>query len=303
MKMNQKFGKCNLCPRCCGINRNNGEIGFCKSGAKMKIAKAYLHIWEEPCITGKNGSGTIFFSGCNLRCLFCQNYYISEMNNGVEIGIEDFSNICLKLQKDGANNINLVTPTHFVPTIIEGIKLARANGLKIPVVYNSSGYETVRTIKMLEGIVDIYLPDFKYYSDDLAMKYSNCPNYFKYANLAIKEMIKQQPKCVFDADGNLLKGVIVRHLLLPGMAEDSKNILKYLYDNYGNKIFISIMNQYTPVRKCKYDELNVKVNDKEYDEVIDYAWKIGIRKAFVQDGETQSDSFIPKWDFALEKKG
>ena len=295
--MNEKLNNCNLCPRLCGINRNNGEIGFCKAGNKIKIAKAYLHMWEEPCISGKKGSGTIFFSHCNLRCLFCQNYYISEMNNGVEISIERFSDICLELQEKGANNINLVTPTHYVPLIIDGIKLAKSKGLCIPIVYNSSGYETVSTIKMLDGVVDIYLPDFKYYNDKYAIKYSNCKDYFKYASEALAEMVRQKSKCVFDKNGMLVSGVIVRHLLLPKMEEDSKKILKFLYDNYGDKIFISIMNQYTPIRKCKYDELNEKVSDNIYNDIIDYAWNIGIRNAFIQEGETQSESFIPKWDF------
>ena len=297
--MNRLLDNCLLCPRQCGINRNKNGLGFCRAGNKIKIAKAYLHMWEEPPITGKNGSGTIFFSNCNLRCLFCQNYYISEEGNGVEIDINRFSETCLDLQNKGATNINLVTPTHYVPLIIEGIILARKNGLKIPIVYNSSGYETVETIKMLKDIVDVYLPDFKYYSDKYAIKYSGCKNYFKYASESLSEMVKQKPRCVFDKNGNIISGVVVRHLLLPEMEEDSKKILKYLYDNYKNKIYISIMNQYTPVRKCKYDELNKRVDDSIYDEVIEYAWNIGIRKAFIQDGGTQSDSFIPEWDFKL----
>lgn len=286
-----------LCPRMCNVNRNNGEVGFCRAGNKIKIAKAYLHLWEEPPITGKNGSGTIFFSNCNLRCMFCQNYYISEEDNGVEVSIDRFSEICLDLQRQGASNINLVTPTHYVPLIIEGIKLAKSRGLNIPIVYNSSGYETVETIKSLDGIVDVYLPDFKYYSNEYAIKYSRCKDYFKYTSEALREMIRQKPKCIFDKDGNIVSGVIVRHLLIPKMEEDSKKVLKYLYDNYGDKVFISIMNQYTPVKKCKYHELNETVSDRIYDEIIDYAWDIGIRNAFIQDGGTQSESFIPSWDF------
>lgn len=299
MCMNRLLDNCLLCPRQCGINRNKNGLGLCRAGNKIKIAKAYLHMWEEPPITGKNGSGTIFFSNCNLRCLFCQNYYISEEGNGVEIDINRFSETCLDLQNKGATNINLVTPTHYVPLIIEGIKLARKNGLKIPIVYNSSGYETVETIKMLKDIVDVYLPDFKYYSDKYAIKYSGCKNYFKYACEALSEMVKQKPRCIFDKNGNIISGVVVRHLLLPEMEEDSKKILKYLYDNYKNKIYISIMNQYTPVRKCKYDELNKRVDDSIYDEVIEFAWNIGIRKAFIQEDGTQSESFIPEWDFKL----
>ena len=295
--MNELLDKCKLCPRNCLVNRNKGEIGFCKAGNKIKIAKAYLHMWEEPSISGKKGSGTIFFSNCNLRCIFCQNYYISNENNGVEISIEKFSDICLDLQEKGALNINLVTPTHFVPLIIDGIKLAKSRGLCIPIVYNSSGYESVETIKLLNGIVDIYLPDLKYYDDTFALKYSNCKDYFKYASMAIDEMFKQKPKCVFDKKGILKSGVVVRHLLLPDMEEDSKKIIKYLYDKYGNNIYISIMNQYTPVKKCRYDELNSRVDSIIYEDVIDYAWNIGVRNAYTQDGESQDESFIPKWDF------
>jgi putative pyruvate formate lyase activating enzyme len=295
--MNEILNKCLLCPRRCGVNRNKGELGFCRAGDKIKIAKAYLHMWEEPPITGKKGSGTIFFSNCNLRCLFCQNYEIGEDGIGVDISIDRFAEVCLDLQKKGASNINLVTPTHYVPLIIDGIKLAKKMGLTIPIVYNSSGYETVDTIKMLDGIIDVYLPDFKYFSDEYAIKYSGCKDYFKYASNSLKEMVRQKPKCVFDKDGTILSGVVVRHLLIPDMEEESKKILKYLYDTYKNKIYISIMNQYTPVRKCKYSELNRVVDDKVYDEIIDYAWNIGIRKAFIQEGGTQSESFIPKWDF------
>ena len=295
--MDSLLDECRLCPRECRVNRNHKEVGFCQAGNKIKIAKAYLHQWEEPPITGKNGSGTIFFSHCNLRCLFCQNYFIGEEGNGAGITIKRFSEVCLDLQKQGATNINLVTPTHYLPLIIEGIKIARKNGLKIPIVYNSSGYEKADVIKLLGDIVDVYLPDFKYYDDDLALKYSGCKDYFKYASNALAEMVRQKPKCVFDKDGNIISGVIVRHLLLPKGENDSKKVLKYLYDNYGNKIFISIMNQYTPVRKCKYAELNETVSDEAYNEIIDYAWEIGIRKAFIQEGGTQSESFIPKWDF------
>ena len=295
--MKFEFDKCVLCPRKCMVNRNRGEIGFCRSGNKIKIAKAYLHMWEEPCISGENGSGTIFFSNCNLRCVFCQNYYISEEGNGVEISVTRFSEICLELQDRGVNNINLVTPSHFVPLIIDGIKLAKMNGLCIPIVYNSSGYECVDTIKMLDGVVDVYLPDFKYYDDNYSSKYSLCKDYLEHCKAAIDEMVRQKPKCIFDEKGNMTSGVIVRHLLLPGMEEDSKKIIKYLYDRYGNSIYLSIMNQYTPIRECKFKELNNKISSQVYDDVIDYAWNIGVRQAFIQEGGTQSESFIPEWDF------
>lgn len=299
MFMRNLLNECKLCPRNCSINRNCGEIGFCKALNEIVIAKYYLHQWEEPCITGKFGSGTIFFSYCNLRCIFCQNYKISTLNYGICISIEKFSEICLELQNKGATNINLVTPSHFVPLIIAGIRLAKENGLNIPIVYNSSGYENVETIKLLDGIIDVYLPDFKYFSDEYAIKYSKCKDYFKYASMAIDEMIRQKEECVFDDDGNIISGVIVRHLLLPGMEDDSKKILKYLYDKYGEKIYISIMNQYTPVRKCEYDELNNRVEDIVYDEVINYAWDIGIRNAFIQEDGSQSESFIPEFSIDM----
>lgn len=291
--MNKLLNNCKLCPRNCGINRNIGELGFCKSGDKLRIARYSLHMWEEPCISGDKGSGTIFFSNCNLKCIFCQNYYISTLNNGKNYTLEEFADMCLELESRGALNINLVTPTHFVPLIIEGLKLAKEKGLKIPIVYNTSSYENIETIKLLKDVVDIYLPDLKYIDDKIAIKYSSAPNYFENAKNAIHEMYRQQPKCVFNKDGIMQKGVIVRHLLLPGIEEDSKKILKYLYDTYKNNIYISIMNQYTPVRKLKYQELNNKVKESIYDEVIDYAWSIGIRNAFTQEEGTQQESFIP----------
>ena len=297
MYMNELLNKCILCPRKCGVNRNNGEVGFCHARNKIRIAKAYLHKWEEPPITGKNGSGTIFFSNCNLKCVYCQNYYIGEEGNGVDISVERFSEICLKLQIEGAANINLVTPTHYVPLIIDGLKIAKKNGLNIPIVYNSSGYEEVNTIKLLDGVVDIYLPDFKYYDNEYAKKYSKCNDYFEFTTKALDEMIRQKPRCKFDKDGNMTSGVIIRHLMIPGLEEDSKRILNYLYNKYENNVFYSIMNQYTPVRKLQFEELNRVVGQEKYDKIIDYAWDLGIRNAFIQDGGTQSDSFIPKWDF------
>jgi len=298
MFMKEEFNSCKLCPRNCSVNRNCGQIGYCNAGNEITIAKYYLHQWEEPCITGENGSGTIFFTYCNLRCLFCQNYKISTLNYGQKISVDRFSEICLELQDRGATNINLVTPTHFVPLIIDGIKLAKSRGLSIPIVYNSSGYESVDTIMMLDGIVDVYLPDFKYYRDEYAIKYSKCKEYFKYAKGALAEMVSQKGECVFDKDGNIISGVIVRHLLLPGMEEDSKKILKYLYETYGDRIYISIMNQYTPIRKCEFKELNSKINNDVYENVIDYAWDIGIRNAFIQEEGSQSESFIPDFDIS-----
>ena len=287
---------CNLCPRNCNVDRDN-ILGYCKAPNKMVIAKYSLHMWEEPVISGEKGSGTIFFSYCNLRCCYCQNYEISEFHKGRVVSIEEFSNICLELQEKGANNINLVTPTMYVHLIKDGLILAKSKGLKIPIVYNTSSYDNVGTIKMLDGLVDIYLADLKYYDDKLGVKYSKCNNYFEYASLAIDEMVIQIGDNIINDNGMMEKGVIVRHLVLPNNIEDSKKIIKYLYEKYQDKIIISIMNQYTPVRKIKYIELNRKVSDDEYDEVVNYAYDLGVRNAFIQEGETQLESFIP--DFGV----
>lgn len=288
--------KCNLCPRNCNVARDKGEIGYCGANDKLVISRYSLHMWEEPVISGDSGSGTIFFSYCNMRCCFCQNYELSELHKGRIVSIEDFSDICLELQEKGANNINLVTPTHYVNLIVEGLKIAKRKGLIIPVVYNSSGYENVETIKMLDGLVDIYLPDLKYYDNSYGIKYSKVFDYFKYASMAIDEMIRQVGDVVIDDNGMMKKGVIVRHLLLPGLLDDSKKIIKYLYEKYQDKVIISIMNQYTPVRKLEYEELNCKVKDNDYDELINYAYDLGIRNAFIQEGGTQDESFIPDFD-------
>ena len=287
------LNNCMICPKNCKVNRNKNELGFCKSGNKIKIARYSLHYWEEPCISGKKGSGTIFFSGCNLKCIFCQNYDISIYNNGKEITIDRFADICLELQNRKAMNINLVTPTAYIPLIKEGLLLAKEKGLNIPIVYNTSGYEKVESLKELEGLIDIYLPDFKYYDDNLADKFSKVNNYFEIASNALKEMYRQVGKPIIK-NNKMTKGIIVRHLLLPTHIDDSKKVLKYLYNNYKDNIYISIMNQYTPIRKIeKYKELNNTVNNKEYDDLIDYAIDIGIKKAFIQEGETCKESFIP----------
>lgn len=288
--------KCNLCPRNCNVDREHNQLGYCLAPNDLVIAKYSLHPWEEPVISGEKGSGTIFFSYCNLRCCFCQNYEISELHKGKKVTIEEFSNICLELQEKGANNINLVTPTHYVHQIIKGLKLAKKKGLHIPVVYNSSGYEKPETIKSLKGLIDIYLPDLKYYSDSIAIKYSKCPNYFKYATECIEEMVNQVGDTIIDESGIMQKGVIIRHLILPTHISDSKKIIKYLYNKYHNKVIISIMNQYTPVRQLEYQELNQTIKETEYDEVINYAYDLGIRNAFIQEGETQKINFIPDFD-------
>lgn len=289
--MEEIFNKCNLCPRECSVNRNNKELGYCRASNKLKIGGYHLHMWEEPIISGKNGSGTIFFSYCNLRCIYCQNYDISIYDNGEEITIDRFANICLELQDMGAENINLVTPSHYIPLIREGLIMAKDKGLNIPIVYNTSGYEKVDSLRLLDGLIDIYLPDFKYYDDNLG-KFSNINNYFEIADKAIQEMYRQVGSPIIKK-GIMRRGIIVRHLVLPHHSDDSKKVVKYLYDKYGDNIYLSIMNQYTPVRRCKYLELNDRVSKREYNNVIDYAYDLGIRKCFVQDSESQSDSFIP----------
>ena len=290
------INNCRLCPRYCGVDRNKGQIGYCGCGKEMVIARYSLHKWEEPCISGFNGSGTIFFSYCNLGCIYCQNYDISILHKGKVVSVEEFSDICIKLQNKGATNFNLVTGCMYIPLIVEGINIAKQNGLHIPIVYNSSGYESIEGLKLLEGIVDIYLPDFKYYDDKIALKYSKVNNYYKYTSLAIDEMNRQVGRNKFNKNGIMVKGVIVRHLVLPGCIDDSMRIIEYLYGKYGNSIYLSIMNQYTPVRKINVDELDRVVTDFEYEKVIDYAYDIGVRNAYIQEGITQKDSFIPDFN-------
>lgn len=285
--------KCDLCPRNCLVNRYE-KVGYCRAKAKLKIALASIHMWEEPVISGRDGSGTIFFSHCNLGCIFCQNYKIRN-GYGKEITIKRFSEICLELQSRGANNINLVTPTHYVPLIRKGLIQAKNRGLIIPIVYNTSSYENESTIDSMKGLVDIYLADLKYYDDNYAKKYSNCNNYFEVSTKAIKRMVEQVGSPIIH-NGLMKRGVIVRVLLLPGLLEDTKKIIKYLYDEYHDDIYISIMNQYTPVDKYVYEELNNKVAESVYDELVNFAYDIGVRNAFIQEGETQNDSFIPNFN-------
>ena len=295
--MNDILSKCNLCPRNCGVNRHE-TIGVCDAGDNIKLAYYSLHRWEEPVISGTNGSGTVFFSHCNLKCIFCQNKKISTGGYGKIISNDRLKEIFLELQKKGAHNINLVTPTPFVPLIADVLQEIKGKELTIPVVYNTSSYENVETIKIMNGLVDIYLADLKYYSNELGLKYSRCNNYFDVASKAIDEMVKQVE--TFEIVDDLMKkGVIVRVLILPGHIEDSKKIIKYLYDKYHDDVIISIMNQYTPIEKLEYDNLNRKVTDDEYDEVVNYASDLGVRMAFMQEGETQSESFIPDFDCSI----
>ena len=288
---------CNLCPRKCGANRKDGEIGFCGATDKVKIARSSLHFWEEPCISGNVGSGTVFFSHCTLKCVYCQNYNISTKNQGRFVTESELSDCFLDLQKQGALNINLVTPTHYVPQIIEALKIAKEKGLALPVLYNTSGYENPETLELLRGYVDIFLPDFKYFSSDLSKKYSGAADYPDIAKKAIAKMFDLVGKCEFDEDGIIKKGVIVRHLMLPGLEDDSKKILEYLYKTYGDDIFISIMSQYTPLATLpkEFPELNTKIDMTVYDKLLDFAVDLGIENAFIQEEEAASESFIPEF--------
>ena len=289
---------CRLCPRECDVNRLKGKKGFCGVDAKVMVARAALHMWEEPCISGKEGSGAVFFSGCSLGCGFCQNRRISRGQSGKQITIEHLVDIFLNLQEQKANNINLVTAGQFLPQVAEALKRAKARGLHIPVVYNSSGYEKTEMLNMLDGLVDIYLPDFKYMDPELAGKYSHAKDYPQVAELALEEMVRQTGMPEFDSRGMMKRGVIVRHLLLPGHVKNSKNVLKYLYKTYGDKIYISMMNQYTPMPgiEKRFKNLGRTITQKEYDEVVDYAIDLGVENGFIQEGETAKESFIPQFD-------
>ena len=288
---------CTLCPRECHVDRTAGKKGYCRATDELAVARAALHMWEEPCISGEEGSGTVFFSGCPLGCIYCQNHNISRGLAGKAITTERLAEIFLELQGKGANNINLVTPSHYVPQITEALDISRRKGLTIPIVYNCSGYEKVETLKLLEGYVDIYLPDLKYISYEPAAKYSNCRDYFPVAAKALEEMVRQAEEAKFDERGIMQKGVIVRHLALPGYLEDSKRIIKYLYETYGNRIYISIMNQYTPIIMSDvYPELNRRITEEEYKELVDYAVELGVENGFIQEGETALESFIPEFN-------
>jgi len=289
---------CRLCPRNCAVNRLEGNVGFCKSGRDVKIARVSLHQWEEPCISGTNGSGTVFFSNCNLQCSFCQNHQISSEGVGKEVSIERLSEIFLEQQQRGAHNINLVTPTHYVPQIIEALKIAKSKALTLPIIYNTNSYENIETIRSLKDYIDVYLPDLKYFNNKYSCKYSNCPDYFVYATQAIEEMFSQVGEIKITSEGLIKKGVIIRHLMLPGLLFDSKKVIDYIYNTFGNSVYISIMNQYTPMPQInKHAEINKPLNPKHYDSLIDYCISLGIKNAFIQENETCSESFIP--DFNL----
>ena len=295
----EELKSCNICPHKCGVNRSNGIKGRCKCDNKIKIALASVHNYEEPCISGKNGSGTVFFSNCNLNCIYCQNYEISQLGKGKEITIEHLAQIFIKQQEKNVNNINLVTPTMYVPQIIEAIKIARKKGFNIPIIYNSNGYENVETIKKLNGYIDIYLPDLKYYSNEIAKKYSKIDNYFETAISAIKEMQKQVGNHIFNEEGIIQKGVIIRHLILPHHLLNTKNILKYVKENFDENTYISIMAQYFPTYKAKEDKLiNRKLTKKEYKEIENYLYLLNLKNGYIQELGEHEEEYVPNFDLS-----
>lgn len=288
---------CDLCPRQCKVDRKE-KSGYCGvSGEGVYVARAALHFWEEPCISGEHGSGTVFFSGCVLRCVYCQNYEIAHARLGTCISKERLSEIFLELQEQGAENINLVTPTHYTTEIIWAVNRAREQGLELPIVYNCGGYESVETLRKLEGIVDVYLTDFKYFHSDLAKRYSQAEDYPQIAMVALEEMIRQQKEPIFNEKGQMVRGVILRHLLLPGCVKQAKEIVAYVYEMYGEQVYFSLMNQYTPLKQVEqYPELNRKVTKREYQRWLEYVMDLGVEQAFIQEGETAKESFIPTFD-------
>ncbi len=291
------MSNCNLCPRHCNIDRSTHK-GYCGEGDSIRISRADLHFWEEPCISGTNGSGAIFFTGCQLKCVFCQNYDIARNKIGKEISADELCDIFFRLKEKGAHNINLITADHFVPSIVKAIEKAKSLGFDLPFVYNTSAYIKKEQIDMLQGFIDVYLPDLKYHSEFLAKKYSNAKDYPKVAKQAIAQMVNAQNKIVFDNNGLITQGVIVRHLVLPGNTMDSKKVLSYLKETYRDKILISIMSQYTPIKSdFKYPELKRKLYQYEYDEIIDFCDAIGIKNAYIQELESATKDFIP--DFNL----
>ncbi len=296
--MIKELDNCKICPHKCNVNRNDGNIGRCKATNKVKIALYSTHNFEEPCISGENGSGTIFFSNCNLKCVYCQNYEISQLGKGKEISIEELADILLKQQENKVENINLVTPTSYVPQIIEAIKIARKNGLKLPIVYNTNSYENVETLKLLEGYVDVYLPDLKYADNKLAKELSKVDNYFEVATKAIKEMVRQVGIPKLNKEGVIEKGVVVRHLVLPNYIKNSKKVLKWLKDNLSNEIYISVMAQYFPTYKAnENDKLNRKLTKEEWNQIEKYIEELGIEKGYIQELGEHEEEYVPKWEY------
>lgn len=298
MDRTELYRSCRLCPRECKVDRMAGKTGFCGMTSEVMAARAALHFWEEPCISGTEGSGAVFFSGCTLRCVFCQNHEIAAGAVGKPVTEERLSRIFLELQEEGANNINLVTATQFLPTVIPALQHAKEMGLTIPIVYNTGGYEKVEILRLLEGLVDIWLPDCKYQSTKLSGRYSRAADYPETVKTALAEMVRQVGAPLFDRRGMMKKGVIVRHLVLPGCVFDSKDVLEYLWDTFGNQIYVSIMSQYTPLpHVADYPEINRKVTDEEYEEIVDYARFLGMDQVYIQEGGCVGESFIPAFDY------
>lgn len=292
----RELKECHICPHNCGVSRIGGEVGRCKATDKVKVALASLHNFEEPCISGKNGSGTVFFSNCNLSCVFCQNYEISQQGLGKEISVQELADIFIDQQNKNAENINLVTPTMYIYQIIEAIKIARENGLSIPIVYNSNGYENVETIKALDGYIDIYLPDLKYFDDELALKYSGIKNYFENASKAIQEMYKQVGTPVLDENGMMKKGLMIRHLVLPNHIQNSKDVLKWINDNMDNNIYVSVMAQYFPTNKAKeFPEINRKLTQEEYNEIEQYLYSLNLENGYIQELGEHEEEYVPNF--------
>ena len=285
---------CNICPHRCGVNRMNGKTGRCKATDKVKVALASIHNFEEPCISGKNGSGTVFFSNCNLNCVFCQNYEISQLGKGKEISIEELADIFIKQQNKNVHNINLVTPTMYIYQIIEAIKLARDKGLKIPIVYNSNGYENVEALKHLKGYIDIYLPDLKYSNNEIAYKYSNIKNYYENAVQAIKEMYNQVGTPIIDENGIMKKGLMIRHLVLPNQLQNSKDVLKWINDNMDKKVFVSVMAQYFPTYRANhFPEISRKLTKEEYNEIEQYLYSLDLENGYIQELGEHEEEYVP----------
>lgn len=289
------YNCCRLCPRECAVDRSKSK-GYCGMGDSVMAARAFLHVWEEPCISGSRGSGTVFFSGCTMKCAYCQNYEISERGFGAEISWQRLGDIFLELKDKGAHNINLVTASHFLPDVIKALEKAKSEGLNIPIVYNSSGYEKVECLKMLEGLVDIYLPDIKYFSDKYAIKYSKAPGYFKIASEAVKEMYRQVKEPVFNEEGIMIKGLMIRHLMLPGLLFDSKKIVDWVTENLPEEIYFNIMSQYTPMNHAEEAGLNRRLLRGHYESLVDYAVDKGIKNGFIQDFESSTEEYVPVFD-------
>lgn len=290
---------CRLCPRECCVDRTVGEKGFCRAEHTLRVAKASLHPWEEPCISGSRGSGTIFFSLCNLSCVFCQNYTISQENTGKDITQENFVEICLSLQEQGAHNINLVSPTPYISLLRKGLQEARRRGLVIPIVYNTNSYEKIASLQMLEGLVDVYLPDLKYFAPELGKAFSGVDDYFFYASQAVLEMFRQVGEPVFEQNGTMQKGLLIRHLILPGLIKDTKHILTWVAENLPREVYISIMGQYTPVyRAQEFSAINRTLTRAEYAEVIEYFFTVGLENGFGQELDSADDLFIPDFDLS-----